>query len=64
MGRQIDGDERTESGLHVGDEEDEPVESAAAAARTRCRGRIGMAGGHRFGVGSETVKRAASVFER
>ena len=31
--RQIDRDERAEPGLHVGDEEDEPVEAAQAAAR-------------------------------
>ena len=32
---QIDRDERPETGLHVGDEEDEPVEAAQAASRGR-----------------------------
>jgi hypothetical protein len=31
--RQIDGDERTEAGLDVGEEEDEPVEAMLALRR-------------------------------
>jgi hypothetical protein len=30
---EIDRDERSETGLHVGDEEDEPIKSAQAARR-------------------------------
>jgi len=33
--------ERTKTGLHVGDEEDEPIEAAQAAARWRRRLAIG-----------------------
>ena len=64
MGRQIDGDERTKAGLHVGDEEDEPVEATAAAARTRGPIRFGMACGSGLGVSSDAAERTASVFQR
>jgi len=36
--RQVDRDERTESGLHICEEENEPVETALALARGSCRG--------------------------
>jgi hypothetical protein len=37
-GRQVDGDERAEAGLQVGDEEDKPVERVTAATRADCGG--------------------------
>ena len=35
LGREIDGDERAESGLNVGKEENKPVEAAQASRRWR-----------------------------
>ncbi len=50
---EIDRDERPESGLHVGDEKNEPVETAQAAPRRRRRrfGSRRLSGG-RGGIGS------------
>jgi hypothetical protein len=63
VGRQVDGHERTEAGLNVGDEEDEPIETAPAAARARRGGGIGGARDRRLGF-PEAAQRAGGVFER
>ena len=50
--RQVDGDERTEAGLHVGDKEDEPVEPLQALPRGVRRGGGGSDTGVRYCRGS------------
>jgi hypothetical protein len=62
VGRQIDRDERTESGLDVGDEEDEPVEAALAGARARRR--FSAAACRRLRLDADTRERTGCVFER
>ena len=63
LGRQIDGDERPEAGLDIGDEQVEPVESAPACA---CAGGCGIAepppviSGHRM----ESVRGSAMAAVR
>jgi hypothetical protein len=56
--RQIDGDERTEAGLNVGQEEGEPIKPAHAAARGRgCRHQRRGRRDPRATRGSTSVKR-------
>jgi hypothetical protein len=62
VGRQIDGDERTEPGLDVGDEEDEPVEAALAGARLRRR--FSVAARRRLRLDPDAAERTGYVFER